>query len=240
MVIKDNNSLDLYYLNEEESKINVSMIPLRENLKLGKYIVRFNDLNKLTESYMESINNIAKYNNIDENDIIVSVKDTDLIFSNLHEQIRNIVIEPIISDEYVKIINCIEECINNNDLTPLIEEEDPLPYLTSAINFKQGIKNIRKKIFLNKYSKIGMTGAAGLAVGNYLNKKYKEKNGESIIQSIKNKIASLKLAYHTYNNEYEKAIQTGYKNPSLIKRILIAIKNKIKFLMDKLSSLIHK
>ena len=239
MVIKDINKLNLHYLSEEESEINVSMIPLRENLNIGMYIVRLKDLDKLSEDYNTSIRKLAEFNNVSEDTIAVSCKDEDLLFSNLYEQVNHIVIEPVYSNYYYKIIDCIQECMNNNDITPLLEE-NPLPYLSSASNLKKDIKSLRKKIFLNKYAKIGMGTAAGVAVGRYLNDKYKKENGESIIESIKNKIASLKLAYHTYNNEYEKAIQTGYKNPGLIKRILETIKNKIKMLINKLSSLIHK
>ena len=231
------NKLDLSslpYLTEEETLIDASMIPLVENTRLGCFIVRLEDLNKLDESYNNALYCISKHNNVDIDNIAVSIKDTDLVFSNLNEQFDRVVIEPTYSDYYYQLMNTIQECVRRRDLTLLEEDkdEDPLPYYTTLKTVKKGKRIIAKKsknLFKNKKFQLGTLGAFGA----YKGYQHIKKNG-SPIKAIKEKIAALRMAYHTYKGDYDKALETGYKNPGLIKKILEKIKENIRKLMDML------
>ena len=235
------NNIHLDYLTEDEVIINEYMIPVIENSRLGLYIVRLKDLDKLQEEYKCSLAKIARANNICENKLAVSMKDEDLILSNLNEEIRNIVIEPTYSKYYTDIMNNIENFIESGGTIPLLLEsnnDDPLPYLNSAKNIKNDVKNIRKNVIKDivksKYTKAAI-GAAGVY---YANKKVKEKTDKNIVALLKEKISALKMAYKIYNDEYDLNTKMHYTSPSLIKRILESIKEKINRLIMKLKSFI--
>lgn len=88
------------YLNESESRISTKHIPVFENSRLGVAVVDFKDVESLAESegisYIDAMGKIAKVNEIEEQNLAVSVDEAVIIETpELVEKLHNVVARPI-------------------------------------------------------------------------------------------------------------------------------------------------
>ena len=98
------------YLTEEESNINPTTIPIKENSRIGYGVVRFNDIDALAESYGVDY--------IDPNDIAISIPEEDIIaYPELVNEVSNIVIEPINENdiEVQFVYECVDSYVNTGN-----------------------------------------------------------------------------------------------------------------------------
>ena len=130
------NPLDILdecmYLGYDESLIDPRTVPVTENTRLGYNIVRFDDVDTISESYgidyIDAMYSIAENNNIDPNDLAVSVPEEDIIaYPELVNELANIVIEPLSENSlaYGYVTACLEAYNNtgNEDFLRAIVED---------------------------------------------------------------------------------------------------------------------
>ena len=110
------------YLDENEAVTKVAAIPVVENSRLGAAVVSINDINSIVEDYgcdyEDAFCAIAEQNEIDPEDLAVSVEDWKLIETpELGYVVPNIVVKPISenSDEYALVEGCFEAFLESGD-----------------------------------------------------------------------------------------------------------------------------
>nr|WP_278860206.1 hypothetical protein [Catenibacterium mitsuokai] len=110
------------YLDESEAVTKLPAIPVVENSRLGAAVVSINDLNSIVEDYgcdyEDAFCAIAEQNELDPEDLAVSVEDWKLIETpELGYMVPNIVVKPISedSDEYALVEGCFEAFLESGD-----------------------------------------------------------------------------------------------------------------------------
>ena len=110
------------YLTKDESTIYPQEIPIIENSRIGYNIVRFNDIESFMEDSNLSLNDamyiLAESNNIDPNDIAISIPEEDIIaYPELVNEVSNIVIEPINENdiEVQFVYECVDSYVNTGN-----------------------------------------------------------------------------------------------------------------------------
>ena len=110
------------YLDENEAVTKVAAIPVVENSRLGAAVVSINDLNSIVEDYgcdyEDAFCAIAEQNELDPEDLAVSVEDWKLIETpELGYVVPNIIVKPISenSDEYALVEGCFEAFLESGD-----------------------------------------------------------------------------------------------------------------------------
>ena len=109
-------------LDESESITKLPAVPVVENSRLGCGVVSFKDLESITEDYgcdyEDAFCAIAEQNELDPEDLAVSVEDWKLIETpELGYMVPNIVVKPISedSDEYALVEGCFEAFLESGD-----------------------------------------------------------------------------------------------------------------------------
>ena len=120
------------------SIISPRTIALVESNSVGGYVVRFNDIEALSEEYgidyIDSMLAIAEVNGIDPQYLAVAVNESDIIINpELVYELANVITVPISrnSTAYQFCEACIDGYMNTGDegyLTLLVEEDDFLTY----------------------------------------------------------------------------------------------------------------
>lgn len=230
----------LNFLTNDDISYNINSIPVLENKRLDCFIVRLEDVVRNNDSIQETLNEISLNHNIPKDKLCLSIKEQDCILPSINESFDyKVIIRPFYSKSFYNFKKKIDESIRlNSDDIFNEEQENPLPYyntLRTSMKTKSILKDKGRQFLKSKKFKVGV--AAG--IGAYGYKKFKDKHGQNPIQYLKDKIATLRLAYRVYNGEYEKAVQNGYKNYTLLKKILIKLREKIKYLVGYLKSLVN-
>ena len=105
--INNANSLDdLVYLTEDESKINISTIPVMENTRLNASLVDISYVEKLAEengiSLIDAVNAIQEQNDIDNISVVIDeeriISDPDIV-----NEINNVIIKPMSENDPVAV-----------------------------------------------------------------------------------------------------------------------------------------
>ena len=120
------NALDLLeeatYLSEDESIINPATIPVKEVKRLGYGVVRFDDVDKLSEDYgidyIDAMYAIAEASDMDPEHLAVSVPEEDIIaYPEIVNELANIVVQPLSENdfEYQYVDMCLEAWDNTGD-----------------------------------------------------------------------------------------------------------------------------
>ena len=106
------------YLSENESLINPATIPVKEVSRLGYGVVRFDDVDKLSEDYGPEY-------------LAVSVPEEDIIaYPEIVNELANIVVQPLseYDPEYQYVAECVSAWIESGD-------EEYLEYLTEYVTY---------------------------------------------------------------------------------------------------------
>jgi len=120
------NALDLLeeatYLSEDESIINPATIPVKEISRLGYGVVRFDDVDKLSEDYgidyIDAMYAIAEASDMNPEYLAVSVPEGDIIaYPEIVNELANIVVQPLSEDSlaYQYVDMCLEAWDNTGD-----------------------------------------------------------------------------------------------------------------------------
>lgn len=105
--INNANSLDdCVYLTEDESKINISTIPVMENTRLNTSLVDISYVEKLAEengiSLIDAVNAIQEQNDIDNISVVIDeeriISDPDIV-----NEINNVIIKPMSENDPVAV-----------------------------------------------------------------------------------------------------------------------------------------
>ena len=121
-----NNGLNILneatYLSEDESIINPQTIPVKEVSRLGYGVVRFDDVDKLSEDYgidyIDAMYMIAESSNMNPEYLAVSVPEEDIIaYPEIVNELANIVIQPLseYDIEYQFVAECVEAWLESGD-----------------------------------------------------------------------------------------------------------------------------
>ena len=91
-------NLDQYmYLTEQESKINISTIPVLENSRIGIHTVDFDNVQKIAEDYgcdyLTAINSIQESNKLDSVAVVVD-ESTIIEDASIINELENVIIKP--------------------------------------------------------------------------------------------------------------------------------------------------
>ena len=118
--IKINNNI--IFLTESESITKLPAIPVIENPRLGGGVINLSDLDNIVEDYgcdyEDAFCAIAEQNELDPENLVVSVEDWKLIESpELVDLVPNIVVKPISEDNivYQALDYCIDEYYDTGD-----------------------------------------------------------------------------------------------------------------------------
>ena len=110
------------YLSEDESIINPATIPVKEVSRLGYGVVRFDDVDKLSEAYdidyIDAMYAIAEASDMDPESLAVSVPEEDIIaYPEIVNELANIVVQPLSEDSlaYQYVDMCLEAWDNTGD-----------------------------------------------------------------------------------------------------------------------------
>ena len=130
------NAMDILneatYLSEYESIINPQTIPVKEVSRLGYGVVRFDDVDKLSESYgidyIDAMYMIAESSDMNPEYLAVAVPEEEIIaYPEIVNELANIVIQPLseYDDEYQYVAECVNiwlESGNDEYLGLLLED----------------------------------------------------------------------------------------------------------------------
>ena len=91
-------NLDQYmYLTEQESKMNISTIPVLENSRIGIHTVDFDNVQKIAEDYgcdyLTAINSIQESNKLDSVAVVVD-ESTIIEDASIINELENVIIKP--------------------------------------------------------------------------------------------------------------------------------------------------
>ena len=110
------------YLDESESLISPKTIPVKENSRLGYGVVRFDDVDRLSEShgcdYIDAMYMIAEASEMNPEYLAVAVPEEDVIaYPEIVNELANIVIQPLSEDSlaYNYVDMCLEAWDNTGD-----------------------------------------------------------------------------------------------------------------------------
>ena len=169
------SSLDNYaYLKEEESKINVSTIPVVENTRLNSSLVDISYVEKLAEencmSLIDAVNAIQEQNDIDNISVVVNeeriVSDPDIV-----NEMNSVIIKPMSENDPVAVYveTVCEEYLNSQDTRVFdnILDENKLEYGLRRLKTKATTDDINKNPNFKRYMKRGaaINAITGFLVG---------------------------------------------------------------------------
>ena len=128
------------YLSEDESIINPATIPVKEVSRLGYGVVRFDDVDKLSEAYdidyIDAMYAIAEASDMDPESLAVSVPEEDIIaYPEIVNELANIVVQPLseYDPEYQFVTECVEAFLETGDEDYLeyiiLEDDDPFAWI---------------------------------------------------------------------------------------------------------------
>ena len=110
------------YLSEDESIVNPQTIPVKEVSRLGYGVVRFDDVEKLSEDYgcdyIDAMYAIAEASDMNPEYLAVSVPEEDIIaYPEIVNELANIVIQPLSEYDfgYRYVDMCLEAWDNTGD-----------------------------------------------------------------------------------------------------------------------------
>ena len=120
------------YLDESESILSAKAIPVVENSRIGAYVVRLEDIATFSEdhgmNYMDAMSSIAESNDIDTNNLAVSVKETTIMANpGIVNELNNVVVTPLPETDsmYQFTEACVDAFIESGDtsyMDLLVEE----------------------------------------------------------------------------------------------------------------------
>ena len=120
------------YLDESEAVVSAKAIPVVENSRIGAYVVRLEDIATFSEdhgmNYMDAMSSIAESNDIDTNNLAVSVKETTIMANpGIVNELSNVVVTPLPETDsmYQFTEACVDAFIESGDtsyMDLLVEE----------------------------------------------------------------------------------------------------------------------
>ena len=128
------------YLTSDESRINPKTIAIKENSRLGSYVVDYDNIRRLQEEYnistLDSISLVSEFSEIDPVKIIVQLDESDIIEDpNIVQEVSNYVVTPI--STFDPVFQYVQEIANayleSGDMTVLNELEIDLDKVSDKI-----------------------------------------------------------------------------------------------------------
>ena len=122
------------YLTETENQFQSSMVPVYENMRLESYVIDFDGIKSLSEStgwdYFESIEEVAGVNDLNLDNIVISINEEDIILDPNLINIGPVVIKPLseMDEEFqfvLEVVNNYLETENEVELDLLFEDAHP-------------------------------------------------------------------------------------------------------------------
>ena len=110
------------YLEEEESITPVQYIPVVENKRIGANVVKFEDIDRITEeysvSYLDAMEAVAEANEISMDELAVAVPEWRIIANpSIVNELANVVLTPANSnsDAYIFCEACVESLFEDDE-----------------------------------------------------------------------------------------------------------------------------
>lgn len=156
---------DCVYLTEDESKINISTIPVMENTRLNASLVDISYVEKLAEengiSLIDAVNAIQEQNDIDNISVVIDeeriISDPDIV-----NEINNVIIKPMSENDPVAVyVESVCDAYLESQDTKVFDnilDENKLTYglrrlktkmTTDDINSNANLKRLGKRSLIN-------------------------------------------------------------------------------------------